>query len=67
MADSIVYVDLKNRVMSPSSSQESDYSLLANKPSIEGVTLIGDKTFPDLNLIEEDNETINETFKKVFG
>ena len=67
MADSIVYVDLKNRVMSPSSSQESDYSSLTNKPSIEGVTLIGDKTFPDLNLIEEDNETINETFKKVFG
>lgn len=67
MADSIVYVDLKNGVMSSSSSQESDYSLLSNKPSIEGVTLIGDKTFPDLNLIEEDNETINETFKKVFG
>lgn len=67
MVDSIVYVDLKNRVMSSSSSQESDYSLLSNKPSIEGITLIGDKTFSELNLNEEDNATILECFNTVFG
>lgn len=45
----------------------NDYEALINKPQIEGVTLSGNKTFPELTLDEEDNETINETFKKVFG
>lgn len=45
----------------------NDYEKLINKPQIEGVTLIGNKSFPELTLDEEDNETINETFKKVFG
>ena len=34
----------------PTSEADSDYLPLANKPSIEGVTLAGDKTFPELNL-----------------
>lgn len=32
------------------SSGTIDYNTLINKPKIEGVTLIGDKTFPELNL-----------------
>ena len=44
-----------------------DYEQLINKPQIEGVTLLGNKTFPELTLDEEDNLTIKETFNKVFG
>ena len=31
---------------------ETDYNGLFNKPKINGVTLIGDKSFPDLDLNE---------------
>lgn len=34
----------------------SDYSELTNKPSIEGVTLQGDKSFPDLGIFIEPEE-----------
>ncbi len=44
----------------------NDYEQLINKPSIEGVTLEGNKTFPELNLVEEDNATILDTFNTVF-
>lgn len=44
-----------------------NYESSSNKPSIEGVTLIGDKTFPELNLNEEENATILECFNTVFG
>lgn len=33
-----------------------DYALLSNKPSIEGVTLIGDKTLPDLGIFIDAGE-----------
>lgn len=34
----------------------SDYSQLQNKPQINGVTLTGDKTASDLDLVDEDDE-----------
>lgn len=37
-----------------------DYEALANKPQIEGVTLIGDKSFSDLNLNALTNMEIEE-------
>lgn len=44
-----------------------DYESLINKPQIEGVTLLGNKTFPELNLEEEDYAEINAIYKKIFG
>lgn len=35
-----------------------DYNELDNKPSINGVTLIGDKSFPNLNLLSLTNQEI---------
>ena len=40
----------------------SDYNDLANKPQIEGVTLSGNKTFPNLNLNVLTNTEIQEIF-----
>lgn len=38
-------------------SAVTDYNRLTNKPSIESVTLVGDKTFPDLGIfIDYDDE-----------
>lgn len=34
---------------------ENDYEKLINKPSIEGVILINDKTFEELGMIEADD------------
>lgn len=36
----------------------TDYERLRNLPSIEGVTLIGDKTFPQLNMSKLTNTEI---------
>lgn len=36
----------------------TDYERLRNLPSIEGVTLIGDKTFPQLNMSRLTNSEI---------
>ena len=44
-----------------------DYEQLINKPQIEGVTLVGNKTFPELNLEEEGYAEINAIYKKIFG
>ena len=38
----------------------SNYNLLENQPQIEGVTLIGDKTFEELNLLRITNTEIEE-------
>jgi hypothetical protein len=35
-----------------------DYALLENKPSIEGVPLVGNKTFPQLNMKSLTNSEI---------
>lgn len=40
----------------------SDYNDLANKPQIEGVTLSGNKTFPNLNLNVLTNTEIQDIF-----
>ena len=50
----LVYLDVENNrdvtLDIQSSSGTSDYNLLSNKPSIEGVELRGDKTFPQLGM-----------------
>jgi hypothetical protein len=40
----------------------NDYELLDNKPQIEGVTLVGNKTFPELNLDVISNTELEEIF-----
>lgn len=37
-----------------------DYTLLDNKPSINGVTLVGNKTFPQLDLLRITNQELEE-------
>lgn len=39
-----------NLCLTGGSTVEKDYNGLINKPKINGVTLIGDKSFPDLDL-----------------
>lgn len=50
---------------------ENDYNKLINKPSINGVELIGDKSFADLHLIPIPHEGImdilEEAYDEVFG
>lgn len=41
-----------------------DYNQLSNKPQIEGVTLEGNKTYPDLNLEAISGETITNIFNR---
>lgn len=49
-----------------SSSGTSDYNKLKNKPSIEHVELIGDKSFAELGLENMDNMEILSIFNEVF-
>ncbi len=56
------------KVNSPSSSGgTSDYNKLKNKPSIEHVELVGDKSFEELGLENMDNMDILKLFNEVFG
>ena len=41
------------------SLSDLDYEVLINKPSIEGITLIGNKTYPELNLLSLTNTEID--------
>lgn len=41
------------------------YNDLSDKPSIEGVTLVGDKTFPELNLNVLTNTEIEDIFSNL--
>lgn len=43
-----------------------NYNNLRNKPSIEDVELIGNKTFEELGLAEIDNLEIDKLFKQYF-
>lgn len=43
-----------------------NYNNLKNKPSIEDVELIGNKTFEELGLAEIDNIEIDKLFKQYF-
>ena len=45
----------------------NDYEKALNKPSIEGVTLVNDKTFEDLGLSEVGNTELKEMFDKIFN
>ncbi len=47
-----------NESIRPGSGVSSDYEDLSNKPSIESVTLQGNKTFSDLGLEALTNEEI---------
>lgn len=42
---------------------EGDYEALHNKPKINTVTLVGDKSFEDLGLERITNAELNEMFK----
>ena len=44
-----------------------DYEKLRNKPSIEDVELLGNKSFLDLGLTEMPNQEILEIAKQVLG
>lgn len=49
---------------------EKDYEKLTNKPQINGVELVGDKSSRELKIKESDpltNLEINEIFRHVFG
>lgn len=48
-------------------SGTSDYNDLANKPSIEDITLQGNKTFEDLGMSEMSNVEIQNIYNQVFG
>lgn len=45
----------------------SDYTMLAHKPMINGVTLIGDKSIEDLGVETLTNTEILQIYKRVFG
>lgn len=45
----------------------TDYGELTGKPSIEGVTLQGDKSFEDLGLVELTNAQILEIWNRTIG
>lgn len=49
-----------------SSGGTSDYNKMKNKPSIEHVELIGDKSFEELGLENMDNMEILKLFNEVF-
>ncbi len=44
-----------------------DYNELTNKPSINGVTVVGDKVFEDFGLVSIDKDEVDELFLEVFG
>lgn len=50
-----------------SPSQEYDYEKLKNKPSINGVELIGDKTLEEIGIGEISNSEIEEIIKSIGG
>lgn len=39
--------------LEPGAAGGGDYALLANKPSIQGVALVGDRTLPELGITPE--------------
>ncbi len=45
----------------------NDYRMLAHKPMINGVTLIGDKSIEELGVDTLTNTEILEIYKRVFG
>lgn len=47
--------------------ETGDYGKLANKPKINGVTLIGDKSIEELGVDTLTNTEILEIYKRVFG
>lgn len=55
-----IYTDesLRGLMNMPQGGGTRDYELLINKPQIEGVTLIGNKTFEELTLIGLTNEEL---------
>lgn len=50
-----------------STSREYDYEKLKNKPSINGVELIGDKTLEEIGIGEISNSEIEEIIKSIGG
>lgn len=54
-----------NDMQSGGGSGVYSYNDLSDKPSIEGVTLVGDKTFPELNLNVLTNTEIEDIFSNL--
>ena len=59
--------ELKGKINYSSYETNRDYYKLDNKPSIEGVELIDDKTFEELGLSEVSNIELKEIFNKIFN
>lgn len=55
------------KIIDTGSGGATDYEALSNKPMIEGVELIKDKSFTDLGLTEVSNQEILEIAKKILG
>ena len=49
---------IEGEVSIPKPIAENNYSLLENKPQIEGIELVGNKTFEELTLISITNSEI---------
>lgn len=49
----------------PAISTENDYALAKNKPSINGVTLLGNKTNEELNIDAISNKEIENILNKL--
>ena len=58
---------LSARLNVPSSVVSSNYDELTNKPKVNGVELIGDRSFEDLGETTMTNLEIKEAFDREFG
>lgn len=56
-------VQLDGEIGLPKHIMYRDYEILDNLPKIEGVTLIGDKTYEELNLLRISNSELEELLK----
>lgn len=56
-----------NAKISNASSGTTNYEMLSNKPSINEITLIGNKSFEDLGVNTMTNLEIKELFDRVFN
>ena len=56
-------VDVVGEIQVVTHIMHKDYEILENLPQIEGVTLIGNKTYEDLNLCSLTNSEIEELLK----
>ena len=58
--------DLWGEILNPTTVYMRDYNVLDNKPSINGVTLIADKSIEELGVNPMSNLEILDIFNRVF-